>query len=193
MSRPRSVVAVALATGLVLTGGMASAAQKSVKDEHHDVDVAASDIQRVTVKNAGAKLSIRVKMARASAGRTHLVATLTPVVPVVEGEEPAAASGVYTVRSVAAEGKAKSKKIGATLEYQAAGAEPVLVHCDGLKATISAGKRGNSRFRIPQVCFGDDAGTMLVDVMSANVDGDVVDEVAKPLKVKKAKKAKKQA
>ena len=180
MSRSRTAAAIALTTGLVLTGGLASAAQKSVKDKHHDVDSPTSDIQRTTVKNAGKALSIRVKTAKASVGRTHLVATLTPA-PAVEGEAPI---GVYTVRSVAVEGK--GKKIGATLEYQASdAAQATAVECNGLKATISSGKRGNSRFRIPQVCFGDDAGTMTVDVMTVTPDGAVADELAKPLKVKK--------
>lgn len=190
MSRSRTAVAVALTAGLILTGGMASAARKSVKDKHHDVDGATSDIQRVTVKNAGEHLSIRVKMAKASAGRTHLVATLTPAAaPVAEGEPAAEPSGVYTVRSIAAEGK--GRKSGATLEYQATGAaEASPVDCAGLKATISSGRRGNSRFRIPQLCLGDDAGTLVVDVMSVTPVGDVVDEIAQPLKVKKGKRAK---
>ena len=190
MSRSRKAVAVALTSGLVLTGGMASAAQKSVKDKHHDVDPAVSDIQRVSVKNAGKALSIRVKMAKASSGRTHLVATLTPApAPVVDGDEAAAPSGVYTVSSVAAASKGKGKKIGATLAYQAADAtEATAVECDGLKASISAGRRGNSRFRIPQVCLGDDAETMLVDVMTVTPEGDTVDEITEPLKVKKGKK-----
>ena len=193
MSRSRTAAVVAVTTGLVLSGGMASAAQKTVKDKHGDAETATADLHKVKINNAAGNLSVRVKMARASAGRTNLVVTLTPVpaqvrVRVSRAVEP---RGVYTVSSVAAEGK--GKKFGATLEFVATGSDVVEpVTCEGMKTTISAGKRGNSRFRIPQTCLGDDAGTMKVDVMTVSPDGDVEDEIAKPLKVG-AKKAKKQA
>jgi hypothetical protein len=37
---------------------------------------------------------------------------------------------------------------------------------------------------IPQACFGDDAGTFTVEVVTETADGDVVDEVPTTLKVK---------
>ncbi len=187
MSRSRTAAVVAVTTGLVLTGGMASAAQKTVKDKHGDAETATADLHKVKINNAAGNLSVRVKMARASAGRTNLVVTLTPVPAQVEGEPAVEPRGVYTVSSVAAEGK--GKKFGATLEFVATGSDVVEpVTCEGMKTTISAGKRGNSRFRIPQTCFGDDAGTMTVDVMTVTPEGDVADEIVRPLKVKQAKK-----
>ncbi|WP_372730044.1 hypothetical protein [Nocardioides sp.] len=177
MNRFRYVVAVGLTAGLVLTGGAAQAASKSVKDKAKDAP-AAADITRVTVKNDADKLAIKVKLRKARAGRTHLVATLSPT---VEG------APTYVVRTVDAENKGKGKKIGATLEMWAADAdEAEVVECKGIKAAISSGRNGQSQVRVPQACFGDDAGTLVVEVATVDPEGEVVDD-ARPLRVKKAK------
>lgn len=173
--RARHAVAIIVTSGLVLTGGAASAAQKSVKDKAKDAP-ATADITRVTIKNADEVLSIRVKLSKASAGRTHLVATLTPA---IEGAPS------YIVRTVVEASQGKGKKVGATLEYLAPdGAEAEFVECDGLKASVSSGRKGQSGLRIPQSCLGEDAGTLVVDVVTVDNEGELADELAKPVRVK---------
>ena len=104
MNRP-ALAAVALLTGaLVLTGGAATAAQKSAKDAGGDAAPAA-DITRVTVRNSEKTLAIHVKLHRATSGRSHVVATLTPA---AEG------AATYVARTVVT-----GKKVGATLETSA--------------------------------------------------------------------------
>lgn len=166
MIRPRHATVALLATGLLLTGGAASAAQKSAKDHSGDVAPVA-DITRVVVKNSAKTLAVKVKLMKASAGRSHVVVTLTPT---AEG----AAS--YVARTVEA---GEGKKIGATLESTVAGAtEATAVDCTGIKASVSSGKRGQVSVRIPQSCFGEDAGTLVAEVATETGAGDVVDEAA---------------
>ena len=178
MFRARRVLAVALTTGLVLTGGAAQAGTKKVKDKPKDAP-AAADITRVKVNNGADKLVIKVKLRKASARRTHLVATLSPT---VEG------AATYVARTVVESNrKGKGKKVGATLERWAADAtEAEVVECKGIKAAVSSGRRGQSRVAVPQSCFGDDAGTLTVEVTTVDGDGEVLDEV-RPVRVKKAK------
>lgn len=182
---------VALATaGLVLTGSAATADTKSAKDKRGDAAQVA-DITRVTVDNGDRLLAIRVKLAKARAGRTHLVATLT---------SPTEGGATYVARTVvlpangngngSGNGNSNSHRnatrAGATLELAATdptSAAPV--ECAGIKATLSSGRQGQSSIRIPQACFGDDAGTMLVDVATATPSGDqVADVVPTTLRVK---------
>jgi hypothetical protein len=177
MSRIRTAAVALAATGLVLAGGAATAATKSAKDKSGDAAQVA-DITRVTVDNGDDVLSIKVKLAKAKAGRTDLVATLTT---------PTEGGTTYVARTVVlpAKGNSHAKKIGATLETVAGeGTEPTPVECDGIKATLSSGRQGQSSIRIPQACFGDDAGTLLVDVATATPAGEIADEVPVTLRVK---------
>jgi hypothetical protein len=177
MSRIRTAAVALTATGLVLAGGAATAASKSAKDKSGDAAQVA-DITRVTVDNDDDALSIKVKLAKAKAGRTDLVATLTT---------PTEGGTTYVARTVVLppKGNSHAKKIGATLETVAGeGAEPTPVECDGIKATLSSGRQGQSSIRIPQACLGDDAGTLLVDVVTATPAGEIADEVPVTLRVK---------
>lgn len=172
MIRSRHVASALLTGALVLTGGAAFAAQKSAKDAADDAAPAA-DITRVTVKNTEKKLTVHTKLQKASAGRSHVVATLTPA---TEG------AATYVVRTV---DTGPGKKVGATLETTAADAtEPTAVDCPGIKASVSSGRSGQVVVSVPQACFGDDAGTFTVDVMTETAAGDVADEVPTTLKVK---------
>jgi cytoskeletal protein RodZ len=172
MLRTRHAATALLAGALVLTGGGAFAAQKSAKDAAHDA-AAAADITRVSVKNTEKKLIVHTKLRKASAGRSHVVATLTPA---TEGAAP------YVARTVET---GPGKKVGATLETTAADAtEPTAVDCAGIKASVSSGRSGQVVIRIPQACFGDDAGTFTVEVVTETASGDVADEVPTTLKVK---------
>jgi hypothetical protein len=183
MIRPRHAGVALLASALVLTGGAASAAQKTTKDKHGDAG-ATADITRVVVKNGEKTLTVRAKLAKASAGRSHLVVTLAPT---VEG------GATYVARSVQA---AHGKKVGATLESSAAILDPVvdpavdplvdplapivapaLVECAGIKASVSSGRRGQVSVRIPQACFGADAGTLVATVATETAAGAPADEV----------------
>lgn len=176
MSRTRMAVVALAASGLVLAGGAADAASKSAKDKAGDAAPAA-DIIKVTVKNGDAVLAVKAKLAKATAGRTHLVATLT---------SPTEGGATYVARTVVLPKGGHGKKIGATLEALAADAtEALAVECAGIKATLSSGKKGQSSIRIPQSCLGDDAGTLLVDVATENAAEDVVDEIARTLRVRK--------
>jgi len=190
MSNTRIALVTLATAGLVLTGGAATAATKSVKDKSGDAAQVA-DITKVTVDNGEDVLSIRVKLAKAKAGRTHLVATLT---------SPTEGGATYVARTVVlprGNGNAPSNlpgnahsnagRIGATLELVGAeDTEPALVECDGIKATLSSGRKGQSSIRVPQVCFGDDAGTMLVEVATVTPSGDeIADEVPTTLRVKR--------
>ena len=163
MNRP-GFAAVALLTGaLVLTGGAAQAAQKSAKDASGDAAPAA-DITRVVVKNSEKTLAIHVKLHKASAGRSHVVATLTPA---AEG------AATYVARTVAT---GPGNKVGATLETTAAGAtEATPVDCKGVRAAVSSGRNGQVVIRIPQACFGADAGTLVAAVTTETAAGDVAD------------------
>jgi hypothetical protein len=172
MIRSRHAAAVFLTGALVLTGGAASAARESAKDKADDAAPAA-DITRVTVKNSAKTLTIRTKLHKASAGRTHVVATLTPA---AEG------AAAYVARTV---DTGRGAKVGAVLETTAADAtEPAAVDCAGLKASVSSGRAGQVVIRVPQSCFGDAAGTVTVAVATATADGDVADE-APELRVKR--------
>ena len=186
MIRPRHAGVALLASALVLTGGAASAAQKTTKDKHGDAAVTA-DITRVVVKNGAKTLTVKAKLAKASAGRSHLVVTLAPT---VEG------GATYVARTVQA---AHGKKVGATLESSAAILDPVvdpvddpvdpivdplaptvapaLVECAGIKASVSSGRRGQVSVRIPQACFGADAGTLVATVATETAAGAPADEV----------------
>jgi len=183
MIRPRHAGVALLASALVLTGGAASAAQKTTKDKHGDAG-ATADVTRVVVKNGEKTLTVRAKLAKASAGRSHLVVTLAPT---VEG------GATYVARTVQA---AHGKKVGATLESSAAILDPVddpivdpivdplaptvapaLVECAGIKASVSSGRRGQVSVRIPQACFGADAGTLVATVATETAAGAPADEV----------------
>jgi hypothetical protein len=183
MIRPRHAGVALLASALVLTGGAASAAQKTTKDKHGDAG-ATADVTRVVVKNGEKTLTVRAKLAKASAGRSHLVVTLAPT---VEG------GATYVARTVQA---AHGKKVGATLESSAAIVDPVddpavdplvdplaptvapaLVECAGIKASVSSGRRGQVSVRIPQACFGADAGTLVATVATETAAGAPADEV----------------
>ena len=179
MSHTRLALVTLAVTGVVITGGTAMAATQSATDASGDAAQAA-DITRVTVTNGDHLLSIRVKLSKASAARTHLVATLT---------SPAEGGATYVARTVVlpagGNGHSHAQRIGATLETTAAGAtEATPVECDGIKATLSSGLQGQSSIRIPQSCFGDDAGTMIVDVATATASGAVADEVPGALRVR---------
>ena len=183
MIRPCHAGVALLASALVLTGGAASAAQKTTKDKHGDAG-ATADVTRVVVKNGEKTLTVRAKLAKASAGRSHLVVTLAPT---VEG------GATYVARTVQA---AHGKKVGATLESSAAIVDPVvdpavdplvdplaptvapaLVECAGIKASVSSGRRGQVSVRIPQACFGADAGTLVATVATETAAGAPADEV----------------
>jgi hypothetical protein len=183
MIRPRHAGVALLASALVLSGGAASAAQKTTKDKHGDAG-ATADVTRVVVKNGEKTLTVRAKLAKASAGRSHLVVTLAPT---VEG------GATYVARTVQA---AHGKKVGATLESSAAIVDPVedpavdplvdplaptvapaLVECAGIKASVSSGRRGQVSVRIPQACFGADAGTLVATVATETAAGAPADEV----------------
>jgi hypothetical protein len=187
MIRPRHAGVALLASALVLTGGAASAAQKTTKDKHGDAG-ATADVTRVVVKNGEKTLTVRAKLAKASAGRSHLVVTLAPT---VEG------GATYVARTVQA---AHGKKVGATLESSAAIVDPIvdpinepavdpavdplaptvapaLVECAGIKASVSSGRRGQVSVRIPQACFGADAGTLVATVATETAAGAPADEV----------------
>jgi hypothetical protein len=145
--------AVALgAAALVLSaGGAASAAGASHRDATGDAPTAASDITRVVVKNGEKTLMVQAKLLRASVARTHVVVTLTPA---AEG------AATYVVRTVEV-----GHRVGATLEstaVDATGATPV--ECSGVKAAGSRGKRGMVHVRVPQSCFGEDAGSLVAEV-----------------------------
>ena len=181
MIRPRHAGVALLASALVLTGGAASAAQKTTKDKHGDA-AATADITRVVVKNGEKALTVKAKLAKASAGRSHVVVTLAPT---VEG------GATYVARTVQA---AHGKKVGATLETAAAivaplddptatrspprATAPALVECAGIKASVSSGRRGQVSVRIPQACFGADAGTLVATVATETAAGAPADEVA---------------
>ena len=186
MIRPRHAGVALLASALVLTGGAASAAQKTTKDKHGDA-AATADITRVVVKNGEKTLTVKAKLAKASAGRSHVVVTLAPT---VEG------GATYVARTVQA---AHGKKVGATLESSAAIVDPIddpiddpivdplaptvapapaLVECAGIKASVSSGRRGQVSVRIPQACFGADAGTLVATVATETAAGAPADEVA---------------
>ena len=178
MSRIRLALVTLAATGVVISGGTAMAATESATDASGDASQAA-DITRVTVTNGDKLLSIRVKLAKAVAGRTHLVATLTS-----SNEGGATYVARTVVLPAGGNGNSHAVRIGATLETTAADAtEATPVECDRIKATLSSGRNGHSSIRIPQSCFGDDAGTMTVDVATATPSGDVADEVPGDLTV----------
>jgi len=179
-----TLLAAGLLTGtLVLSAGGAYAATDTVKDKAGDAAPAA-DITRVTVRNAGKALMIQTKLAKASAGRTHLVATLTPA---TEG------AATYVVRTVET---GHGHRAGATLESVAAApttdpadpttdpttdpAAPVAtaVDCHGIHAAVSAGRNGHVTVRVPQACFGADAGTFTVAVETVTPAGEVVDQTS---------------
>ncbi|MEJ7796645.1 MAG: hypothetical protein WKF50_13905 [Nocardioides sp.] len=178
MPHLRTAAVAVAATCLVLTGGAATAATKSVKDKSGDAAQTA-DITSVQVRNDDRTLAISAKLAKAGSGRTHLVATLTST---TEG------APTYIARTVVlpAKGKSQAKRIGATLEVLAVDAtETAPVECEGIKATLSSGRNGRSLMRIPQSCLGEDAGTLLVDVVTVSSSDEIADEIAKPLRVKR--------
>ena len=152
MISTRSTAVAGATTALVLTaGGAASAAGAAHRDATGDAPTAASDITRVVVKNGDRTLMVQAKLARATVGRTHLVVTLTPA---AEG------AATYVVRTVET-----GRRVGATLESSAPGAtEATVQDCSGIKAAVSSGRRGQVHVRVPQACFGDDAGTLVAEV-----------------------------
>lgn len=149
--------AVTLATAaLVLTGGAATAASKTKADPVGDAPSAATDITRVVVRNDAKTLTVHTKLARASSARTHLVITLTPA---AEG------AATYVVRTGETAGR-----VGATLESTAVGAtEATALEC-AVKAAVSKGRRGQVHVRVPQACFGADAGTLVASVATQTTE-----------------------
>jgi hypothetical protein len=170
-----TLLAAGLLTGtLVLTAGGAYADTASVKDKAGDAP-AAGDITKVTVRNAGKALMIQTKLAKATAGRTHVVATLTPAA--TDGT-PVEGAATYVARTVE-----NGHKVGATLETATVDATdptaaPVatLLDCHGMHAAVSSGRNGMVTIRIPQACFGTDAGTFTVSVETVKATGEVVDQ-----------------
>lgn len=165
-----TLLAAGLLTGtLVLTAGGAWADTASVKDKAGDAAPAA-DITKVTVRNAGKSMMIQTKLAKASAGRTHLVATLTP---------DTAGAATYVARTVET---GHGHRAGATLETAAPDTtDPTTtvatpVDCKGIHAAVSAGRHGTVTIRIPQACFGADAGTFTVAVVTETAGGAVADQ-----------------
>jgi hypothetical protein len=152
MSISRSTAVALGAAALVLSaGGAASAAGASHRDATGDAPTAASDITRVVVKNGEKTLMVQAKLLRASVGRTHVVVTLSPA---AEG------AATYVVRTVEV-----GHRVGATLESTAVGAtEATPLDCAGAKAAVSQGRRGQVHVRVPQSCFGEDAGTLVAEV-----------------------------
>ncbi|GCD90102.1 hypothetical protein [Nocardioides sp. LS1] len=171
MIKPRHLLVPAATAALVLTAAGAFAGQESAKDAAGDAPSTA-DITRVTVTNGDKTFTVRVKLHKASAERTHVVATLAPA---TEG------APTYVVRTVET---GQGKKVGATLETTAAGAtEATAVDCAGIKAAVSSGRNGQVHVRVPQSCFGDDAGDFTVDVVTVTGAGDVSDETDDPIEV----------
>ena len=165
-----TLLAAGLLTGsLVLSAGGAWADSASVKDKTGDAAPAA-DITKVTVRNAGKAMVIQTRLKKASAGRTHVVATLTPAT---------GGAATYVARTVES---GHGHRVGATLETSAPDAtDPTTtvatpVDCKRLHAAVSSGRHGMVSIRIPQACFGDDAGTFTVAVTTVSPAGDVVDE-----------------
>ena len=173
-----TLLAAGLLTGtLVLTAGGAYADSASVKDKAGDAP-AAGDITQLTVRNAGKALMIQTKLVKATTGRTHVVATLTPAS--ADGT-PVAGAATYVVRTVET---GHGHRVGATLETDAADAtDPTatvatLLDCQGIHAAVSAGRHGMVTLRVPQACFGADAGTLTVDVTTVTAAGEVLDRTA---------------
>ena len=151
MISTRSTAATLATAALVLTGGAATAATKAHRDVAGDAPAATADITRIVVRNGDHALSVQTKLAKATATRTHLVITLTPA---AEG------AATYVVRTVEL-----AHRVGATLESTAADAtEAAPLDCPGIKATVSRGRRGQVLVRVPQACFGADAGTLVAQV-----------------------------
>ncbi len=50
--------------------------------------------------------------------------------------------------------------------------------CPGIKAAVSSGRNGQVVIRIPQSCFGADAGTLVAEVTTETAAGDVADTAA---------------
>ncbi|NYD43881.1 hypothetical protein [Nocardioides panaciterrulae] len=169
---PSTLLAAGLLTGsLVLTAGGAWADSDSVKDKAGDA-APAGDITKVTVRNTGKALTIQTKLKKASAGRTHVVATLTSA---TEG------AATYVARTVES---GHGHRVGATLETSAPDAtDPTTtvatpVDCQRLHAAVSSGRNGMVTIRIPQSCFGADAGTFTVAVTTVTPAGAVVDQTS---------------
>ncbi len=163
MISTRTTAATLATAALVLTGGAATAASKSHRDVTGDAPVATADITRVVVKNGDHALMVQTKLAKATATRTHLVITLTPT---------AAGAPTYVARTVEV-----GHRVGATLETdqtttttdatsgETTGSTVTTpVDCAGIKATVSRGRRGQVLVRVPQACFGADAGTLVAQV-----------------------------
>ena len=151
MFSTRTTAATLATAALVLTGGAATAASTSHGDVTGDAPVATADITRVVVRNGEHALMVQTKLAKATATRTHLVITLTPA---AEG------AATYVVRTVEV-----AHHSAATLESTAPGAtEATALDCAGIKATVSRGRRGQVLVRVPQACFGADAGTLVAQV-----------------------------
>ncbi|GAB2868220.1 hypothetical protein [Nocardioides pacificus] len=219
MSRITVAFAATTTAALVLSGGAAVAGTKAAKDRSRDAAPVA-DITRVVVQNSVKHLTIKVKLSKPAAGRTHLVATLTPAgqpevpveepttevpdleVPDVEVPVEAGAAATYVVRTVSApaktkgpgagkgrgKGKAKATRVargktsGVLELVPADGSAPVAVTCQRLKVTLSSGRNGQALLRVPQACFGTDAGDWVVAVTTETAGGDVIDET-RPLAV----------
>jgi hypothetical protein len=116
------------------------------------------------VKNGVRTLSVKAKLMKASAGRTHLVVTLTPA---AEG------AATYVVRTA---GTGQGEQVGATLESTAVDATEASTLDCAIKAAVSSGRRGQVSVRIPQACFGADAGTLVAAVTTETPAGEVADE-----------------
>ncbi|MGZ6745941.1 MAG: hypothetical protein ACXVD0_08530 [Nocardioides sp.] len=171
MIRSQHVAAALLTGALVLAGGAAQAASQSETDPSGDA-APAVDITRVTVTNSTKTLTVMVKVKRATAGRSHVVATITPA---AEG------ASTYVARTV---DTGQGHRVGGTLEATAPGAtDATPVDCPGLKAAVSSGRNGMVHLRIPQSCFGADAGDATVAVVTETGSGDTADSLPDDLSV----------
>lgn len=168
MTRPTRLASALVAGALLIPAAAAWADDGSTTDPSGDAP-AASDITRVRLGNNDKTFTIAVKLAKATATRTHIVATLLPA---AEG------APTYVVRTLTTGNKqGKGQKVGATLEQIAAGStDATAVDCPGIKAAVSKGKNGSAHVRVPQACFGDDAGTFTATVVTVDDTGDVADD-----------------
>ena len=210
-SSTRCFFVSAAALALVAAGSAAHAGTGQLAHPVGDAP-AEGDLSLVTVTSSADQLQVKAKLARLTVGRTHLVATLTPVgdagtdseestdptdpadptdptdpadpAEVSETEPETEAPTVFVVRSVVLPGKGKGKpgQVGAVLESVDAAGEVTAVPCKNVKATLSKGRNGQSQLRVPQSCLGEAVGTPSVVVATVDADGEVIDE-ADPIEV----------
>jgi hypothetical protein len=156
------IVVAGLTAALIATGGPAMAESKSKKDKTGDAN-AVVDITRVTVANTGKSVKVQVKLAKVKAGRIDVTGTITPNL-----------AGAPTFQF--ATDSTRHGKATVTLTQAAAGStETASVECHGLKATVSAGRRGQVLVRVPQVCLGEAADSVAVTVATVTAAGATAD------------------